>query len=176
MRLATTRSRMASLRSVMASPDIYSRPEMSDYVLELAHPSGVTSDRVGPKAATLARLRRGGLPVPDGLCLTAAAYRTQLAAAGVEEAARGVATAEGLEQRRWAVQVRLAFQRSPLAPGVAAALSEVGARLIAKPPALVAVRSSRLLAATTAEALACQYGTFIGLVPTTSITPTCTGW
>src|SRR5262245_47063051 len=129
MRLATTRSRMASLRSVMASPDIYSRPEMSDYVLELAHPSDVTSDRVGPKAATLARLRRGGLPVPDGLCLTAAAYRTQLAAAGVEEAARGVATAEGLEQRRWAVQVRLAFQRSPLAPGVAAALSEVGARL-----------------------------------------------
>src|SRR5262249_36312674 len=94
---------------------------------------------------------------------TAAGYRTQRAAAGVEEAARGVATAEGLEQRRWAVQVRLAFQRSPLAPGVAAALSEVGARLIAKPGALVAVRSSALLEDTPAASFAGQFDTFLGI-------------
>jgi len=136
---------------------------MRDYVLDLAHPSDATSDRVGPKTATLARLRRAGLPVPDGVSLTAGAYRAQLTAAGVDGAARGVAAAEGFEQRRLALQVRLAFQRSPLAPEVAAALSEVWARLTAKPGALVAVRSSALLEDTPAASFAGQFDTFLGI-------------
>ena len=61
------------------------------------------ADRVGPKAATLARLKAAGLPVPDGVCLTAEAYRLQLRAAGVEASARGVAGADGFEQRRLAL-------------------------------------------------------------------------
>jgi pyruvate,water dikinase len=147
----------------MASPDIYSRLEMDDYVVALAHPSDATPDRVGPKTATLARLRRGGLPVPDGVCLTAAAYRAQLTAAGVEEAARRVAAAEGFEQRRLALQVRLAFLRSPLAPDVAAALTDAWTRLTATPGALAAVRSSALLEDTPTASFAGQFDTFLGI-------------
>src|SRR5437667_201938 len=72
IRLATTRSRNAGRRSIMAPPE---------YIADLAHPSGATPDRVGPKTATLARLRHAGLPVPEGVCLTAAVYRAQLVAA-----------------------------------------------------------------------------------------------
>src|SRR6266566_8398788 len=118
---------------------------MDRYVVDLAHPSEATPDRVGPKTATLGRLRRSGLPVPDGVCLTAAAYRAQLAFAGGEAPARRLAAAEGFERRRLALEVRLAFQRSPLAPDVAAALTAAWTRLTAKPGALVAARSSALL-------------------------------
>jgi len=136
---------------------------MDGYLVDLARSFEATPDRVGPKTATLARLRRGGLPVPDGVCLTAAAYRAQLAAAGVEEPARCVATAEGFERRRLALEVRLAFQRSPLAPEVAAALSDAWARIIAEAGTLVAVRSSALLEDTPAASFAGQFDTFLGV-------------
>src|SRR5256886_1508507 len=163
IRLATTRSRMAAFTSVMASPDIYSRPDMDGYVVDLAHPSDATPDRVGPKTATLGRLRRSGLPVPDGVCLSAAAYRAQLAFAGGEAPAGRAAAAEGFERRRLALEVRLAFQRSPLAPDVAAALSAAWTRLTAKPGALVAARSSALLEDTPAASFAGQFDTFLGI-------------
>ena len=44
------------------------------YVLPLAD-SQATLDRVGGKGASLARLMRAGLPVPDGFHVTTAAYR-----------------------------------------------------------------------------------------------------
>ena len=49
----------------------------------LAAPDAVDAELVGGKAATLARLLQAGLPVPDGICLTADAYRWQRDAAGV---------------------------------------------------------------------------------------------
>src|SRR5262249_60770590 len=97
---------MAAFTSVMASPDIYSRPDMDGYVVDLTHPSDATPDRVGGKTATLGRLRRSGLPVPDGVCLTAAAYRAQLAFAGGGAPAPGVAAAGGLARRRPALRGR----------------------------------------------------------------------
>src|SRR5256712_11511590 len=136
---------------------------MDRYVVDLAHPSDATPDRVGPKTATLGRLRRSGLPGPDGVCLTAAAYRAQLAFAGGEAPARRLAAAEGFERRRLALEVRLAFQRSPLAPDVAAALSDAWTRVTAQPGALVAVRSSALLEDTPSASFAGQFDTFLGI-------------
>ncbi len=136
---------------------------MNGYIVDLAHPSDATPDRVGPKTATLGRLRRSGLPVPDGVCLTAAAYRAQLAFAGGEAPARRLAAAEGFERRRLALEVRLAFQRSPLAPDVAAALTAAWTRLTAKSGALVAARSSALLEDTPAASFAGQFDTFLGI-------------
>src|SRR2546428_14068092 len=115
---------------------------MDRYVVDLAHPSDATPDRVGPKTATLGRLRRSGLPVPDGVCLSAAAYRAQLAFAGGEAPAGRAAAAEGFERRRLALEVRLAFQRSPPAPDVAAAPNPARTRPPAKPAPPVAPRSS----------------------------------
>ena len=42
------------------------------------------ADRFGPKAANLARLGRAGLPIPDGFCVDAEAYRVQVAALGLD--------------------------------------------------------------------------------------------
>jgi len=134
-----------------------------EYIADLAHPSGAMPDRVGPKTATLARLRHAGLPVPDGVCLTAAVYRAQLAAAGIENIARRVASADGFEQRRLAVEIRLAFHRTPLAPEVAAALADAWGHIAAEPGVLVAVRSSALLEDTPAASFAGQFDTFLGI-------------
>ena len=52
-------------------------------ILVLSSARAASASRCGPKAAALARLRRAGLPVPDGFILTADAYRSHLAAAGL---------------------------------------------------------------------------------------------
>jgi len=58
-------------------------------IVDLASSAAGDAARVGPKAANLAALARAGLPTPGGFCLTAAAYRLQIArlglTAGVED-------------------------------------------------------------------------------------------
>ncbi|MGH7312260.1 MAG: PEP/pyruvate-binding domain-containing protein, partial [Candidatus Rokuibacteriota bacterium] len=71
-----------------------------DVVTPLTDTVAATADRVGAKTATLARLHRAGLPVPDGVCLTADAYRRQVALAGLAETARQVIGAAPPEARR----------------------------------------------------------------------------
>jgi pyruvate,water dikinase len=117
---------------------------------------------VGPKAATLARLRRAGLPVPDARCLTAAAYREHVRAAGVEGAAARVAGAELFEGRKLALEVRLALLRGPLAEGLAEALGAACARLT-EDGGYVAVRSSALCEDTADASFAGQFDTFLGI-------------
>ena len=91
-----------------------------DVAAALADADAATADRVGPKAATLARLQRAGLPVPEGVCLTAGAYRRQLELAGVAEAARQLAGADGSQARRLALSIRLGLTRVALDPAVEA--------------------------------------------------------
>jgi pyruvate,water dikinase len=108
------------------------------------------AERVGPKAATLGRLRRAGLPVPDGAVLPVQAYRAALAAAGVADAAARVAEADEREARRLALQVRLGLARAPLAE-------------LPPPDGLVAVRSSALLEDTADASAAGQFESFLGI-------------
>src|SRR2546430_6963756 len=89
-----------------------------DLAVRLLDADAATAARVGPKAATLGRLQRAGLPVPDGVCLTADAYRRQVALASVARTAREVAGAGGPEARRLALSIRLALARAPLDPAV----------------------------------------------------------
>ena len=121
------------------------------------------AEEVGAKAATLAKLHHAGLPVPEGFCLTADAYRAQLASAGVEDAARRVAGADGHEARRFALEVRLALFRAPLASSVAERLGAAFERLTAPPGTLVAVRSSALLEDSPTASFAGQFDTFLGV-------------
>lgn len=122
-----------------------------------------TAERVGPKAANLAKLHRAGLPVPDGFCLTADAYRAQLASAGVEDAASRVARADSHEARQLALQVRLGLFRARLASSVAEQLGAAFERLTAEPGTLVAVRSSALLEDSPTASFAGQFDTFLGV-------------
>ena len=55
---------------------------MHRLIVRLNSSEATDADRFGPKAANLARLGRAGLPIPDGFCVDAQAYRVQVAALG----------------------------------------------------------------------------------------------
>lgn len=122
-----------------------------------------TTDRVGPKAATLARLYRAGLPVPEGVCLTADAYRQQLALAGLAETAQQVAAAESADARRLALGIRLGLTRVALDHAVEAALAAAWRRLTSGTSAQLAVRSSASCEDTARASFAGQFETFLGI-------------
>src|SRR5262245_8060447 len=118
-------------------------------LIPLAETAGLDPARAGPKAATLGRLRRAGLPVPDGAVLPAEVYRSALAAVGVADAAARVVTADDPEARRLALTVRLGLARAPLD--------------LPLPAGAVAVRSSALLEDGPGASAAGQFETFLGI-------------
>ncbi len=134
-----------------------------DVALPLIDADAASAERVGPKAATLARLQRAGLPVPDGVCLTADAYRRQISRARLAETAHHVVGADRPEARRLALQVRLGVTRVALDPDVAAALDDGWRQLGREPGAQLAVRSSALCEGTVPASFAGQFETFLGI-------------
>ena len=135
-------------------------PELA---IPLTDAEAVTVDNAGPKAATLARLSRARLPVPDGVCLTAEAYGRQMALAGLANTGGQVAGAEQADARRLALTVRLGLTRVALEPAVATALDGVWRRLAGGLGAQVAVRSSALCEDGTRASFAGQFETFLGI-------------
>jgi pyruvate, water dikinase len=135
---------------------------MTAALIPLSDADAANEALVGPKAATLARLRRAGLSVPDAVCLTAEAYRARVTAAGAGDAAAGVAGAELFEGRRLALKVRLALLSGPLESALAGSITTAYARLIGE-GGLVAVRSSALCEDTADASFAGQFDTFLGI-------------
>src|SRR5262245_61821901 len=88
---------------------------MSLFVLSLADAAAIDSDCVGPKAANLARLHRSGLPTPGGFCLTADAYRRQIAHLNINALVEAFATASLPQQRKLSVEIRLKLYEGPIA-------------------------------------------------------------
>jgi pyruvate, water dikinase len=134
-----------------------------DLAVPLAAVEALAAEHVGPKAATLARLRRAGLPVPEAVCLTAGAYARQLALTGLVETARAVAGAERPEARRLSLQIRLGLMGVAVEPAVAAALESAWQELAAAPGAQLAVRSSALCEDAARASFAGQFETFLGI-------------
>jgi pyruvate,water dikinase len=133
---------------------------MSSFILPLSDPAATAPDRVGPKAANLAALAHAGLPTPGGFCITADAYRRQIAHLGLDDLLREYPPADTLVQRRLAVEIRLKLYQSDLAPDV---LAEVLAAWWAEPkPA--AVRSSSLVEDRVDSSFAGQFESFLGVV------------
>jgi pyruvate, water dikinase len=118
-------------------------------------------DLVGPKAANLARLGRAGLPTPGGFCLSADAYRVQMAELGLEAAARRIASAEPFEARRIAVELRLALYQRPIAAAILEPL--LGAWRARIGQGLGVVRSSALVEDRPGATFAGQFESFLGL-------------
>src|ERR1700681_43343 len=87
------------------------------FIVPLGAAAATDAARVGPKAANLAALAHAGLPTPGGFCLAADAYRSQVAALGLDDAVARYAAADPREQRRLAVEIRLALYQPPIAPG-----------------------------------------------------------
>jgi pyruvate,water dikinase len=137
-------------------------------LLRLGDSDATAVSLVGPKAATLARLGGAGLPVPEAVCLTAEAYRARVTAAGVGEAAAGVAGAELFQGRKLALKVRLALLSGPLPSPLVEAIAGAWADLSAG-GALVAVRSSALCEDTADASFAGQFDTFLGIADETEL-------
>jgi len=87
-----------------------------EFVLALSCDGDADPMRMGAKAANLVALRRAGLPTPGGLCLSAAAYRVQTAALGLDESIERYAVVDPIEQRRLSVEIRLKLYEQPIAP------------------------------------------------------------
>ena len=96
---------------------------MRQLIVSLTAAEATDADRFGPKAANLARLGRAGLPIPDGFCVDAEAYRIQLAALGLEDSARGVNAPEPGTARRAALAMKLGLFDHPIVPEVLEPLS-----------------------------------------------------
>src|SRR5262245_3768729 len=85
------------------------------FIVPLASADATDAGRFGPKAANQAALGQAGLPIPGGFCLDAAAYRAQVDALDLREAARGVfSSADPAEARRHALRMRIELLERPL--------------------------------------------------------------
>jgi len=147
---------------------------VTPYVIPLQSASATDADRVGPKAANLAALGRAGLPIPDGFCIDAAAYRAQVKALGLEAAARGAFAAEDrMEARRHALAMKLGLLDQPLAPEIGEPLlaawremmgrNAASASAAGRGRALGVVRSSALVEDRYGSSFAGQFESYLGL-------------
>ena len=137
---------------------------MEQLVIALTAPEATNANRFGPKAANLAALGRAGLPIPDGFCLDAEAYRMQIRALGLEADARGAFAAQDRPQaRRHALAMKLGLLDQPITPEILEPLLAARRALVGKTGALVAVRSSALVEDRFGSSFAGQFESFIGI-------------
>jgi pyruvate, water dikinase len=136
---------------------------MTEFVVPLSAATAADADRIGPKAANLAALAQAGLPTPGGFCLSAAAYRAQVAALGLDELMRRYADADLVAQRRLSVEIRLGLYEQPVAPSVLEPLLAAwrAQRNESKGPS--AVRSSALIEDKKGSNFAGQFESFLGI-------------
>jgi pyruvate, water dikinase len=120
-------------------------------------------ERIGPKAANLAALTHAGLPTPGGFCLTAQAYREQIASLGIGDEVGCFARANPSEQRRLAVEIRLALYEKPIAADVLAPLLMAWHAQRAEHAGASAVRSSALVEDSKGTSFAGQFQSFLGI-------------
>ena len=135
---------------------------MTPFILPLHDPLAAKPDRVGPKAANLARLMQAGLPTPGGFALTADAYRRQLRHLGIEHLLRQYTESGLAGSRRISIQIRLALYERPIAPEILEPLLAAWRKQHEKTP-LGVVRSSALIEDRKGANFAGQFESFLGL-------------
>ena len=137
-------------------------------IVSLSSPEAAHVDRFGPKAANLAALGHAGLPIPDGFCLDAAAYRHQVASLGLSDCARQVfASDDRPGARRAALQMKLRLLEQPIASDILEPLLAARQDLIDRTGALLAVRSSALVEDRFGSSFAGQFESYLGLADET---------
>jgi pyruvate,water dikinase len=139
---------------------------MTAFILPLTDPAATDPERVGPKAANLARLGRAGLPTPGGFALTAAAYHHQLHHLGIEDLLRQYREADLPTSRKLSVQIRLALYQQPIAREILEPLLAAWHAMLVG-GARGAVRSSALIEDRKGANFAGQFESFLGLTDET---------
>ena len=135
---------------------------MRSLILPIASPEAADADRFGPKAANLARLGHAGLPIPDGFCVDAHAYRLQIACAGLEINTRRVDSTDPGEARSAALAMKLGLLEAPIAAAVLEPLLHAWGSLAANGAPTV-VRSSALVEDRFGASFAGQFESYLGL-------------
>lgn len=136
---------------------------MEPLLLPLTAPEATDADLVGPKAANLAALGRAGLPNPGGFCLTANAYRRQLAEHGLADLVRRFADADPVGERRLSIEIRLGLYDRPIAAAIAEPLLDAWRAQKEQCGGLGVVRSSALIEDRAGANFAGQFESFLGL-------------
>ena len=136
---------------------------MKRLIIPLDDPMAADAGRFGAKAANQAALGLAGLPIPDGFCVAAEAYRLQLEFLGLAESARLAATLPRPEARRYVSAVRLGLFERPIVPTVLEPLLGAWRELTAATGSLTVVRSSALMEDQAGSTFAGQFETFLGL-------------
>src|SRR6266516_218135 len=138
-------------------------PLMTEFIVPLAAATAGDAERIGPKAANLAALGRAALPTPGGFCLSADAYRAQIAALGLEPMIHRFAAADAAEQRRLSVDIRLGLYEQPIAPAILAPLLAAWQAQREASAGPSAVRSSSLIEDRKGSNFAGQFESFLGI-------------
>ena len=134
-----------------------------DFLVPLSSPDAAAASRVGPKAANLAALARAGLPTPGGACVTADAYRAQLAGLDLEALAHDVFTAEDAQARRSALKLRMRLMEAPVAPAIQEPLLAAWRKVTRNGDLPGVVRSSALVEDRHGSSFAGQFESFLSL-------------
>jgi pyruvate,water dikinase len=132
-------------------------------IVPLAAREAANAERFGPKAANLARLGHAGLPIPAGFCVDADAYRRQLTALGLREAAREVNSEEPGVARRAALAMKLGLMDQAITASVLRPLLEAWRALSEASAAPTVVRSSALVEDRFGSSFAGQFESYLGL-------------
>src|SRR6201982_3108143 len=147
---------------------------MTEFIVPLTAAAAVAAEAVGakrrgPEGANPAARAQGGLPTPGGFCLSADAYRAQIATLGLEPMVRRFAAADVVEERRLAVEIRLPLYEQPSAPMCLAPLRAAwpDARKTSEGPS--AVRSSALIEDRKGSNFAGQFESFLGIDDETAL-------
>ncbi len=137
---------------------------MNEFIVPLSAAEAADAERFGPKAANQAALGHAGIPIPGGYGVDAEAYRAQMRALGLLDAARGVFSSEDFAARRHALDVRLGLLDQPIDERIAEPLLEAWRELMATTPdTLGVVRSSALVEDRYGSSFAGQFESFLGL-------------
>ncbi len=137
---------------------------MQSLVIPLTAAAATDPARVGPKAANLVALGRAGLPIPEGFCIDANAYRVQLTALGLDACARGAfSAADSAQARRHALDMKLGLMDRPITPAVLEPLLAARRALAERTGAPLVVRSSALVEDRFGSSFAGQFESFLGL-------------
>ncbi len=134
---------------------------MQDLVVPLSE--AIDAACVGPKAANLAALGRAGLPTPGGFCLTAEAYRRQLAYLRLEETAREVFSTDDARARRSALRLRMQLMEQPVLPDAQEPLIAVWREMTRHGAIPGVVRSTALVEDRHGSSFAGQFESFLGI-------------
>lgn len=135
-----------------------------DKVLSLQTHKNIDIDAVGPKAMSLIRMSRIGLPVPTGFCITAASYREHLKKNNLSPLIKSTIDKCGItpeEDRMVLLSVlRKAIIKTPLGGFL---LKEIDKHYHALGAGHVAVRSSATSEDLPGHSFAGQYDTYLGV-------------